>query len=243
MLCPVLRPALCPPLRTAAFAATATTTSRAAPHCLAHPRLLHSNHPLRPLFAPSFHRGSAARPAFFPSLLSRPFAAAASPTAPTLSWDEFLRLRRQRRLAGLIASIPASMLGLYAGWSYFGTQEIDAAQTIHGMDPLWVNAAFIAGCGLFGWLIGPSVGRGVWHLVHRNQGHLVTEVLTSFPPSAPHRALSFAAADKWQREAEFFKHIQKNRADPSFQSYSNPVPDYYGMNHLPASIPLTLTSI
>jgi len=77
------------------------------------------------------------------------------------------------------------MLGLYGGWSYFGTQEIDAAQTIHGMDPLWVNAAFIAGCGLFGWLIGPSVGRGVWHLVHRNQGHLVTEVLNPFPPLRP----------------------------------------------------------
>jgi hypothetical protein len=31
-----------------------------------------------------------------------------------------------------------------------------------------------------------------------------------------------------QREREFLKHIQKNRVDPSFQSFSNPVPDYYG---------------
>jgi len=236
MFCPVSRLGLRPPLRTGAVAATAAGTSTTVPQCLTHPRLLHSNRSRRPLLDPSLHRGSPTRPVFLISLPSRAFAAAAAPTASTLSWDEFLRLRRQRRLAGLIASVPASMLGLYGGWSYFGTQEIDAAQTIHGMDPLWVNAAFIAGCGLFGWLIGPSVGRGVWHLVHRNQGHLVTEV---FPSSAHLRTPSFAAADKWQREAEFFKHIQKNRADPSFQSYSNPVPDYYGTNHLLACTLLT----
>jgi import inner membrane translocase subunit TIM23 len=31
-----------------------------------------------------------------------------------------------------------------------------------------------------------------------------------------------------QREKEFLQHIKKNRVDPSFQSFSNPVPDYYG---------------
>lgn len=31
-----------------------------------------------------------------------------------------------------------------------------------------------------------------------------------------------------QKEKEFLAHIKKNRVDPSFQSLSNPVPDYYG---------------
>lgn len=31
-----------------------------------------------------------------------------------------------------------------------------------------------------------------------------------------------------QREKEFLTRIKKNRVDPSSQSMSNPVPDYYG---------------
>jgi hypothetical protein len=31
------------------------------------------------------------------------------------------------------------------------------------------------------------------------------------------------------REREFFKHIAKNRVDPSYQSPTNPIPDFYGL--------------
>lgn len=31
-----------------------------------------------------------------------------------------------------------------------------------------------------------------------------------------------------QKNAEFLRHVQKNRPDPSKQTYANPVPDYYG---------------
>jgi hypothetical protein len=30
------------------------------------------------------------------------------------------------------------------------------------------------------------------------------------------------------RDKEFYRHLVKNRVDPSAQSTSNPVPDYYG---------------
>jgi len=36
------------------------------------------------------------------------------------------------------------------------------------------------------------------------------------------------SANWTQREREFLQHIKKNRVDPSFQSFRNPVPDYYG---------------
>jgi hypothetical protein len=110
-------------------------------------------------------------------LHARPDSTFAAPASRNLSWDEFLRLRRQRRLSGIIASIPTSMLGICGGILYFGSEEIDPAQTILGFDPYFMNAAFVLGCGILGWLAGPTVGRGAWHLFHRRQAHLVKEVI------------------------------------------------------------------
>lgn len=106
----------------------------------------------------------------------RPFTSTAPPNSDPLSWDEFLRLRRQRRLSGVIASIPSSMLGIYAGVQYFGSGEIDPTQTILGFDPILMNAAFVLGCGVLGWLIGPTLGRGIWHALHRKQARLISQV-------------------------------------------------------------------
>jgi hypothetical protein len=113
----------------------------------------------------------------FDHLRPRTFTSAAAPNSDKLSWDEYLRLRRQRRLTGVIASIPTSMLGIYGGLMYFGSGEIDPTQTILGFDPFMMNAAFVLGCGILGWLIGPTLGRGTWHLLHRRQAHLIKEVL------------------------------------------------------------------
>lgn len=107
---------------------------------------------------------------------SRRFTSAAEPNSDRLSWDEFLRLRRQRRLTGVIASIPTSMLGIYGGVLYFGSGEIDPTQTILGFDPFIMNAAFVLGCGILGWLAGPTIGRGAWHLLHQRKTHLIQEV-------------------------------------------------------------------
>jgi Mitochondrial import protein Pam17 len=121
---------------------------------------------------------SCRTPAFFnyQPLHFRPFTSTAPPNADRLSWDEFLRLRRQRRLSGVIASIPSSMLGIYAGVQYFGSGEIDPTQTILGFDPILMNAAFVLGCGVLGWLVGPTLGRGIWHALHRKQTQLIGQV-------------------------------------------------------------------
>ena len=111
----------------------------------------------------------------------RPFTSSAPPNPDLLSWDEFLRLRRQRRLSGVVASVPSSMLGIYGGLMYFGSGEIDPTQTILGFDPILMNTAFVLGCGLMGWLFGPTIGRGVWRLLHRRQARLIAEVKSPIP--------------------------------------------------------------
>jgi len=111
-------------------------------------------------------------------LHSRTVTSTSSPAtnSENLSWDEFLRLRRQRRFTGTIASIPTAFLGIYGGLQYFGQGEIDPNTTILGFDPFFMNAAFVLGCGVLGWLMGPTVGRGIWHLLHRRKAHLIQEV-------------------------------------------------------------------
>jgi mitochondrial import inner membrane translocase subunit TIM23 len=61
-----------------------------------------------------------------------------------------------------------------------------------------------------GAIIGPTIGGTLWRITHRNSMKLIDA-----------------------RDREFYKHIQKNRADPTAQSAVNPVPDFYGplQNH------------
>ena len=44
-----------------------------------------------------------------------------------------LRLRSQRRMAGVFASVPATLLAGASAGSYFLTQEIDPSQTLMGV--------------------------------------------------------------------------------------------------------------
>ena len=107
----------------------------------------------------------------------RLFTSSAPPNSDRLLWDDFLRMRRQRRMSGVAASFPAAMLGIYGGLQYFGTGEIDPTQTILGFDPFIMNGAFVVGCGILGWLAGPTIGRGLWQLLHRKKANLIKEVL------------------------------------------------------------------
>jgi import inner membrane translocase subunit TIM23 len=61
------------------------------------------------------------------------------------------------------------------------------------------------GCVGLGWLSGPTVGGALWRLTHRG-------------------VISGMEA----KDRIFHDHIVRNRVDPSRQSVSNPVPDYYG---------------
>lgn len=44
-----------------------------------------------------------------------------------------LRLRRQRRIAGLVATVPTMLCSAIASGSYFMTIEIDPSQTLGGV--------------------------------------------------------------------------------------------------------------
>ncbi|KAI5851906.1 mitochondrial import protein Pam17 [Tricharina praecox] len=131
-------------------------------------------------------------------------AAAAAPTGQ-LSWDTFLQLRRLRRRYNLASSVVTSFAGTMAGMGYLANKEIDVTQTILGMDPLIMFGLATVGCGAAGWLVGPSLGGATFNLL---QKRWVKQISV--------------------KEKEFLNHIKKNRVDPSFQSFSNPVPDYYG---------------
>lgn len=109
----------------------------------------------------------------------RQFTSSAAPNSDRLTWDEFLRVRRQRRLTGLLAAVPSSAFGIYLGFQYFGSGEIDPTKTIFGLDPFLVNSALVLGCGLLGWLAGPTVGKGFWYVFDRKQVQLFSQVRPS----------------------------------------------------------------
>lgn len=60
-------------------------------------------------------------------------------------------------------------------------------------------------CAGLGYLVGPVVGAQCWRLTHR-------------------RSLALIEA----RDREFHRHVVRHRVDPSAQSATNPVPDFYG---------------
>ncbi|KAF3213064.1 TIM23 complex component [Orbilia oligospora] len=97
------------------------------------------------------------------------------------------------------------MLTSTIGLNILGTQEIDPSKMIWGLDPLMVLGIGLIACGATGWLIGPVAGTQAFKIANRRWMGEITK-----------------------KEKEFFAHIKKNRVDPSFQSFSNPVPDYYG---------------
>ncbi|MCJ1304361.1 TIM23 complex component [Hypocenomyce scalaris] len=132
-------------------------------------------------------------------------AAPASSSTP-LTWNEFLRLRKVRRRFNLVASLGTATMTTLAGVSVLSQQDLEALSgQVFGLDPFMVLGLATAGCGAVGWLIGPVLGGTVFGFWYRRFGAQIAE-----------------------KEKEFFHRIKRYRVDPSSQSISNPVPDYYG---------------
>ncbi|SCV69558.1 BQ2448_2578 [Microbotryum intermedium] len=121
-----------------------------------------------------------------------------------LTWPKYLSLRRSQRLYGLLASVPTTFAGLTLGASYFATIEAEPTDLILGLEPVYAYGIATMACVALGWLSGPIVGTALWRLTHR-------KVLQAMEV----------------KEKDFYAHIARNRVDPSRQSVSNPVPDYY----------------
>ncbi|OJD13960.1 hypothetical protein AJ78_05647 [Emergomyces pasteurianus Ep9510] len=123
-----------------------------------------------------------------------------------LDWNSFFRLRSSRRKYSLISSIIASVFSTGGGVQVLAANNMDTigAQAL-GLDPFIVLGLATASCAALGWLLGPILGNSLWGLVHRKYKAAVAV-----------------------KEKEFYSRIKRFRVDPSANSYSNPVPDYYG---------------
>lgn len=122
-----------------------------------------------------------------------------------LTWTDFFILRKQQRRINVGSSIFTALLGANISWAYLSTMQIDPTQMIFGFDPLVVVTAGLMASGALGYLMGPAFGSQVFRL---SKG----KVLPDFN----------------NKNKDFLKHVIENRVDASSQSFSNPVPDYYG---------------
>ncbi|KAH7889499.1 mitochondrial import protein Pam17 [Phlebopus sp. FC_14] len=122
-----------------------------------------------------------------------------------LSWPEYLDIRRNKRSWETAVTIPCTLLGFAGGVAYFGSLETDATKPIMGLDPLFFYGGCTMACTGLGYLLGPTIGSACWRVTHR-------------------RTMSLIEA----KDREFHKRIVKNRVDPTAQSATNPVPDFYG---------------
>jgi len=123
----------------------------------------------------------------------------------TLPWPEYLHIRKKKRRWETAMTIPFTILGFGAGVAYFGNLDVDPTKPIFNIDPMFVYGFATLGCAGFGYLMGPIAGSACWRLTHRRTMKLIEE-----------------------RDRQFHQHIVKNRVDPTMQSATNPVPDYYG---------------
>ncbi|RKP12882.1 mitochondrial import protein Pam17, partial [Piptocephalis cylindrospora] len=128
-----------------------------------------------------------------------------APSTAQITWNQYFELRAKRRTYDRVFSIPTTLAALGTAGSYVANVTIDPTETIVGLDPLMAYGFCIVASGFGGFLLGPVMGTTAWRLTH----------------PAISRSME-------QRDEEFYRHIVKNRADASFNSIRNPVPDYYG---------------
>ncbi|CUA70222.1 Presequence translocated-associated motor subunit PAM17, mitochondrial [Rhizoctonia solani] len=129
----------------------------------------------------------------------------ASSNEAVLSWPEYLTIRKKKRRWEIATTIPSTFLALSTGLSYFGSIESDPSSLILGVEPIYIYGLATMGCAGLGYLLGPLVGNSLWRMTHR-------QILPRIEA----------------RDAQFYQHIVKNRVDPSRQTATNPVPDFYG---------------
>ncbi|KAF6057677.1 Presequence translocated-associated motor subunit PAM17, mitochondrial [Candida parapsilosis] len=122
-----------------------------------------------------------------------------------LSWVEYFQLKKQNNRINAVSGIFTGLGGAMLTLTYLGNIEIDLEKPMFGFDPLMVMGGGVIAGGLLGYLLGPVVGQVVFKTLNR---------------------LKLKAFDV--RNSQFLSRLKVKRPDPSSQSFSNPIPDYYG---------------
>ncbi len=102
--------------------------------------------------------------------------AAHLPQTTTLTWNDYLALRKTRRRYNLVASIFISLGTTSVGITVLSQQNFDQLGGLFGLDPFIVLGLATASSGAVGWLLGPFVGNAVFGMVHRGIRGQIAEV-------------------------------------------------------------------
>ncbi|KAI5306531.1 TIM23 complex component [Ascosphaera pollenicola] len=148
-----------------------------------------------------------------PELTTESSNAKAATTTPeaaarqsSLDWNRFFKIRAMRRRYSQASSILAAIASTGGGLQVMANQDIEyITAQFPILDPMVLMVLSIAASGGLGWLMGPFLGNGLFNLVYRKE------------------RVEFERKDK-----DLFSRIKAYRVDPSANSFSNPVPDYYG---------------
>lgn len=135
---------------------------------------------------------------------ARPMSNPAS-QPPPLDWNTFFKLRMRRRRIQVVFSLLSGAGGLFVGAGLLSTGLAEPLVTQVPLDPIFTLGGLTLVFAATGWLVGPSLGNQVFYVLNRQ---FKTQI--------------------FQKEAQFFARIKKNRVDPANSSAANPVPDYYG---------------
>ncbi|KAI5960433.1 PAM17 [Candida pseudojiufengensis] len=126
-------------------------------------------------------------------------------TVQPISWVDFFQLKKQSNRINLISGIFTGIGGAVLTLSYLGNIEIDVEKPIYGFDPILVLGGAVVLGGFAGFLVGPTFGSLVFKAINKSK-------LQAFE----------------NKNSFFLSRLKNKRPDPSSQSFSNPIPDYYG---------------
>ncbi|CAK7893411.1 presequence translocated-associated motor subunit Pam17p, mitochondrial [[Candida] anglica] len=136
--------------------------------------------------------------------VSARFNSTKAPVAP-MNWTEFFTLKKQNSRFNMFSSGITAFGGSFVTLTFLGNIELDVEKPIMGLDPLMVMGGLVGLGGFAGYMFGPFLGTALFNM--RNRALLESYKL---------------------KNQLFLRHIKAKRVDPSSQSMSNPVPDYYG---------------
>lgn len=124
--------------------------------------------------------------------------AKSNPDMPPLDWNTFFKLRKTRRRWQVAFSAIMSVGCGTSGAVVLSTGAADALTGQIPLDPVLTLGLMTIGCAGLGWVVGPSLGNGVFYLIKRQYKEAMTVVSTIFPPLMVELGLGREQSDWWE---------------------------------------------